>query len=91
MSLHGVESLMYGLKNDGRIQDEFKQRSSAAFEGFDLTEEETRALKDGDVVFLYTMGVHPLLLVAYSRYAGISRPEYLARLQPLRGARVTKS
>lgn len=91
MSLHGVESFMYRLKNDVRKQAEFKERASAAFDGFDLSEAEVRALTDGDVAYLFGIGVHPLLLVPYSRYAGIPRPEYLAKLQPLRNTRFTKS
>ena len=91
MSLHGLHSFMYRLKNDARIQEQFKQRSSDAFAGFELTDEETRALRDGDVFSLYRMGAHPLLLVPYSRYAGIPRPEYVAKLAPLRGQRVLKS
>jgi len=91
MSLYGVESFMFQLKNDPRRQAEFKQRSDAAFEGFDLSETEIRALKDGDVSCLFGIGVHPLLLVSYSRYAGIKRPDYLARLFPLRNTRITRS
>lgn len=91
MSLHGLHSFMYRLKNDAEIQARFKQRSSAAFSGFELSDDEIRALRDGDVASLYSMGVHPLLLVPYSRYAGIARPEYLAKLAPLRGHRVMKS
>jgi hypothetical protein len=91
MSLHGVESFMYRLKNDARTQAEFKERAALAFEGFELSDAEIRALTDGDVTYLFGIGVHPLLLVPYSRYAGIPRPEYLARLQPLRNTRVTKS
>lgn len=91
MSLHGVESFMYRLKNDPEIQARFKERAADAFAGFDLTDEELRALREGDVVALYQLGVHPLLLVPYSRYAGIPRPQYLARLASLRGSRVFKS
>ena len=91
MSLHGVESFMYKLKNDAGVQARFKDRSPDALAGFDVTAEERRALLEGDVAALYSIGVHPLLLVPYSRYVGIPRPQYLARLQPLRGSRQTKS
>ncbi len=91
MSLYGVESFMYRLKNDSIKQTEFKAGLSSAFEGFELTESEIAALTTGDVEFLFGIGVHPLLLVPYSRYAGIPRPEYLARLQPLRNTRQIKS
>ena len=82
---------MYRLKNDATIQEHFRQRSSAAFSGFELTDEELCALREGDVAALYRMGVHPLLLVPYSRYAGIPRPEYRSKLASLRGSRMMKS
>jgi hypothetical protein len=91
MSLHGIHSFMYRLKNDETVQQNFKQRSDAAFAGFELTDAEIRALREGDVATLYQMGVHPLLLVPYSRYAGIPRPDYLTKLAALRGTRVMKS
>ncbi len=91
MSLHGLHSFMYRLKNDDTIQQHFKQRADAAFAGFELTEAEIRALREGDVASLYQMGVHPLLLVPFSRYAGIARPEYLNKLASLKGTRVMKS
>lgn len=91
MSLHGVESFMYRLKNDSGMQALFKERAPEVFSGFDLTDDELRALREADVASLYRLGVHPLLLVPFSRYAGIPRPQYLERLAPLRGSRVTKS
>jgi hypothetical protein len=91
MSLHGLHSFMYRLKNDAALQQHFKERADAAFTEFELDEPEIRALREGDVATLYQMGVHPLLLVPYSRYAGIARPDYLTKLAPLKGTRVMKS
>jgi len=82
---------MFRLKNDAGIQALFKERAPDVFAGFDLTDDEMRAMREGDVAWLYRIGVHPLLLVPFSRYAGIPRPSYLEKLAPLRGSRVTKS
>jgi hypothetical protein len=91
MSLLGLHSFMYRLKNDQELQQNFKARPSAAFKDFELTEGEMQALQDGDVASLFKMGVHPLLLAPYSRYAAIPRPDYQARLAPLRGTRILQS
>jgi hypothetical protein len=87
MSLIGVQSFMFRLKNDKGLQDRFRSGSKDAFEGFALTNDETRALASGDIEGLYSLGVHPLLLAPFSRYANIARPKYRERLAPLKGTR----
>jgi Aromatic-ring-opening dioxygenase LigAB, LigA subunit len=91
MSLLGISSFIYRLKNDETVRTAFESRSDAAFEGFELTQDEKTALRDGDVVALYRLGVHPLLLAPFSRYAGIPRPKYQAALAPLKGLRQLRS
>lgn len=91
MSVLGIETFMYRLKNDPAVQSEFGRRSADAYRGFDLAPEEISALQSGDVATLYRLGVHPLLLAPYSRYAGIPRPKYQASLLPLKGLRQLRS
>jgi hypothetical protein len=91
MSVLGISSFIYRLKNDATVRTAFASRSDAAFEGFELTQEEKDVLCDGDVVALYRLGVHPLLLAPFSRYAGIPRPKYQAALAPLKGLRQLRS
>jgi len=87
MSLLGIHSFIFRLKSDPAIQRAFEQRLAAVFENFDLAPNETEALLNGDVVTLYRLGVHPLLLAPYSRYAGVPRPKYKSALAPLKGLR----
>jgi len=91
MNVLGISSFIYRLKNDSTIRAAFQSRSDAAFQGFDLSDDEKIALRNGDVVALYRFGVHPLLLAPYSRYAGIPRPKYQAALAPLKGLRQLRS
>jgi hypothetical protein len=91
MSVLGISCFIYRLKNDPTIRAAFQSRSDLAFQGFDLTEDEKTILCKGDVVALYRLGVHPLLLAPYSRYAGIPRPKYQAALAPLKGLRQLRS
>jgi hypothetical protein len=91
MSLLGVHMFMYRLKTDKALQGKFKNRSPEAFEAFDLTAEETKALAEADVAELYKVGVHPLLLAPYSRYANIPRQAYITALAPLKRTRMLRS
>ena len=87
MSLIGVQTFMFRLKNDKGLQDRFQSRTGDAFEGFTLTDEERQSLASGNIEALYKLGVHPLLLAPFSRYAKIARPKYRERLAPLKGTR----
>lgn len=91
MSVLGIETFIYRLKNDAILQETFARRSDETFRGFELTPDEITSLRDGDVVTLYRLGVHPLLLAPYSRYAGIPRPRYQASLASLKGLRQLRS
>jgi hypothetical protein len=91
MSLLGIHSFIYRVKNDAGTRGAFQRREDAAFRAFDLTDDERTALKAGDVATLYRLGVHPLLLAPYSRYAGLARAKYQAALAPLKGLRQLRS
>jgi hypothetical protein len=78
---------MFRLKNDEQLQSQFEAARTEAFAGFLLSDEEKRALLEGDLETLYRIGVHPLLLAPFSRYAKIPRPTYRVRLATLKGTR----
>jgi hypothetical protein len=91
MSLFGMQKFIYELKKDKALQQSFKSDAEGAMATFALSAEEKTALRDGDLVGLYRRGVHPLLLAPYSRFMGISRPNYKEQLNPLRGTQRMKS
>jgi hypothetical protein len=45
-------------------------------DGYELTDEERRALSTGDVGAFYTMGVHPVIINGYCRAMGYKRADY---------------
>ncbi len=49
---------------------------SVATEGYALTDDEARALRDGDVAAFHTAGVHPVLINMYCRSNGWKRADY---------------
>jgi aromatic-ring opening dioxygenase LigAB LigA subunit len=87
MSLLGVQTFLFRLKNDKQLQSQFETARDEAFSNFSLSDEEKRALLEGDLETLYRIGVHPLLLAPFSRYAKIPRLTYRVRLAPFKGTR----
>jgi hypothetical protein len=49
--------------------------------GYDLTEEEERALQAGDVGAMYSMGIHPVIINGYCRAMGYRRADYRKLLE----------
>jgi hypothetical protein len=91
VSLFEVERFIFELKQDETLQAGLRDKDGCVFDGFALSAAESSALKDGAVEALYQMGVHPLLIAPYSRYAGILPAEYHRRLATLEGSRVFSS
>jgi hypothetical protein len=85
MSLFYLQKAMFLLKKDAGFATRLRNSPDDALDGFDLTDEERRALLSADLPTLYRMGAHPLLLAPYSRSMGITRPQYQALLAPLKG------
>lgn len=80
MASHNLERYLFDLKNDPALQAELKA-GNADLIRYGMEEAERRAISGLDVVTLWRMGVHPLLLVPFSRFAGITAPDYYARLR----------
>jgi hypothetical protein len=59
--------------------------------GLRLSEEERRAIAETDVEALWSMGVHPLLLLQFARAAGIPTPDYYARIRNSNAERTIQS
>ena len=91
MSLYGVQSFMFRLKQDAALQAALKEKDARAFEGFALDESERAALLAGEVAELYRKGAHPLLLAPYSRFVGISAARYKELMAEVRGTRQFRS
>jgi hypothetical protein len=49
--------------------------------GYDLSDEEVRALKTGDVGAMYSMGIHPVIINGYCRAMGYRRADYRELLE----------
>lgn len=87
MSLYSVQHAIYLLKRDKVLAERFKAAPDEVLSAWELSDAERQALRNGDFVALYRMGVHPLLLAPYSRLLGVPRPQYLAALAVAKGER----
>jgi hypothetical protein len=91
MSLYAVQSFMFRLKQDTSLQRGLERRDEGILAAFSLEERERKALLAGDVAELFRMGVHPLLLAPFSRFAGLSAAQYRTVMGALKGVRKLRS
>lgn len=91
MSLQALEQFFFRLKSDPEVKVRFIADQRAYLERLDLTAEERGAVLGHDLVGLYRMGVHPLLLFPFARAINVSVPDYRRILSPLAGERMFRS
>jgi hypothetical protein len=91
MTLASVQGVIHRLKNDSAAKEAFRRDSVQFLSVYDLDPAECHCLTTGDVAGLWRLGVHPLLLVAFSRICGIAPPDYRRVMKPLVGLRSMRS
>ena len=83
MSLYGIHKTLYLLQNDLGFRELLRTEPARALADMPLTDEERRALLEGDVAALYRMGTHTFLMSRIPRFnalGGLTRDEYHQRL-----------
>jgi hypothetical protein len=91
VELYDLEHYLYRLKNDPGLQQQLASDPVAHLDAQPLNDAVRKAILAKDVVALWQMGVHPLLLVPLSRFLGMPPPEYRERLKPFAGTRAFRS
>ncbi|HEY7062705.1 MAG TPA: hypothetical protein VII06_14595 [Chloroflexota bacterium] len=87
MSLYETQHLIHRLNVEPALVERFQTDPRAVLAEHDLTDAERAALADGDVVALWQMGVHPLLMLHYCRARRIPPPRMYEKIGPLAGQR----
>ena len=87
MALYELEHYLFRLKNDPALQQALTSAPETHLQAQGLDAEAVQAILDKDVVRLWHIGVHPLLLVPLSRLFGMAPQEYRDLLAPHAGAR----
>ena len=79
MSLYYLQKFLYELNRDETLQAKCRDDIEACLEGFELTDEESGAVQDGDIGLLYVLGVNGQILMHYAAFLGIEWFDYLDR------------
>lgn len=77
MSLYFVQKFLYELNRDERMQRAYRADRTAATDGFELTEEERRALVEPDIGLLFHLGVNGQILMHFAALHQIEWSDYL--------------
>jgi len=77
MSLYQLQKSLYVLNRDPAAQDKYRTEPDEFLDAFDLTDEESRALRDADIGLLYVLGVNGQILMHYAAFLGIQWFDYL--------------
>ena len=77
MSLYQTQKFLYQLNRDRRLQDQYRLDRDAAMDGYDLTDEERRALGEPDIGLLFHLGVNGQILMHFAALHGIEWSNYL--------------
>ncbi len=81
MSLYYLQKLLYNLNREPSVQRDFKADPQRVMAGYDLTDDEKKALTDPDIGLLYVFGVNGQLLMHYAALKGIAWDDYIEAMR----------
>lgn len=77
MSLYSLQKFLYELNREETAQEKYRTDLETLLAEFDLSEEESTALREGDIGLLYVLGVNGQILMHYAAFLGIEWFDYL--------------
>jgi hypothetical protein len=77
MSLYHLQKFLYVLNREESAQLQFHEDLEGLLGGFELTDDEAGALREGDIGLLYVLGVNGQILMHYAAFLGIEWFDYL--------------
>lgn len=81
MSLYQVQKLIQAVNRDPQAREKYFSARQALLDEYFLEENERDAVRDLNIITLYEMGVHPLLLRPFTIINGVSEKDYLAAIR----------
>ena len=81
MSLYYLQKLLYQLNRDEAVRKRYEQDFEGLLAGYELTEEELRALREPDIGLLYVLGVNGQLLMHYAALRGFEWDAYIEAMR----------
>jgi len=77
MSLYYLQKFLYVLNREETAQNKFRDDIDGILGEYDLTTEESTALREGDIGLLYVLGVNGQILMHFAAFLGIEWFDYL--------------
>jgi hypothetical protein len=81
MSQYEVSRFLFQYNRNRDLRDTYANDRVSALVGFDVTDQERKALAGPDFGALYEMGTHPLLLIYLSNNLAVPPHEYVAAVR----------
>lgn len=81
MSLYYLQKFLFELNRDSAAQERYRADRDAAIAGFDLTDDEKRALTEPDIGLLFHLGVNGQILMHFAALHHIEWQDYLQRMR----------
>lgn len=81
MSLYSVQKFLYHLNRDPVVQRRYREDRNTLLDDYHLSDEERRAVDDGDIGKLYVLGCNGQLLMHFAPLLGITWADYLEAMR----------
>jgi hypothetical protein len=81
MSLYSIQKLIYQLNREPAIRARHESDLDGLLAEYELTEEESRAIREPDIGLLYVMGVNGQLLMHYAALRGFEWSRYIEAMK----------
>ena len=84
MSLYTVQKFFYDANRSAEIQQRYRDEGAtrqALIAEYDLTEDERRAIAEGDIGMLYVLGCNGQLLMHFAGLLGVPWADYLESMR----------
>ncbi len=84
MSLYSTQKFLYHLNRDAEVQRRYRavgEERAQLLQAYDLTDEERRAINEGDIGKLYVLGCNGQLLMHFAPLLGVAWADYLEAMR----------
>ena len=81
MSLYSVQKLIYQLNRDPAARARHEKDFDGLLAEYELTDEESHAIRAPDIGLLYVMGVNGQLLMHYAALRGFEWSQYIEAMK----------
>jgi len=81
MSLYQTQKVLFELNREPSLQTQYKRDSEKFLIQYELTQDELKALINGDIGLLYVLGVNGQILMHFAAFLGIEWFDYLEKMR----------